>query len=213
MIIRGNNLPVNIITANCTDGALRLVGSTDREGRVEVCVGGRRWRTVCTDSQELAGAVCSQMGHIFVGNRGSMTLLLIPFIYTGSSVAAFNSFPPGAFPQHRLNCTQLSNGTWHCSPVEQQCDRFVELGVVCNNYEDITNMQVTTQLPTTSCTPQSKGYPGCTCTNNFPTVTAGSSVLATLLLAVIAILVVLQAATMIALISTCVVFKRKLKQR
>ncbi len=23
-------------------------GSTDREGRVEVCVGGRRWRTVCT---------------------------------------------------------------------------------------------------------------------------------------------------------------------
>ncbi len=63
MIIRVNNLPVNIIiTANCTDGALRLVGgSTDREGRVEVCVGGRRWRTVCTDSQELAGAVCSQL--------------------------------------------------------------------------------------------------------------------------------------------------------
>ncbi len=78
-----------------------------------------------------------------------MTLLLIPFIYTGSSVAAFNSFPRGAFPEHRLNCTQLSNGTWHCSPVEQQCDSFVELGVVCKNYKDITNMQVTTQLPTT----------------------------------------------------------------
>ncbi len=53
------------ISANCPDGALRLVGgSTDREGRVEVCVGGRRWRTVCTDSQELAGAVCLQVGYI-----------------------------------------------------------------------------------------------------------------------------------------------------
>ena len=42
-------------------------GSTDREGRVEVCVGGRRWRTVCTGSQELAGGVCSQLGYIFEG--------------------------------------------------------------------------------------------------------------------------------------------------
>ena len=52
---------------------LQLVGgSTDREGRVEVCVGGReggRWRTVCTGGQELAGAVCSQMGYIFEGKR------------------------------------------------------------------------------------------------------------------------------------------------
>ena len=51
---------------------------------------------------------------------------------TESTVA--NSFPPGAFSEYRLNCTQLSNGTWHCSPV----DSFVELGVVCKNYEDIT---------------------------------------------------------------------------
>ncbi len=137
---------------------------------------------------------------------------------TGSSVAVTNSFPPGAFPEYRLNCTQLSNGTWHCgytdregrmhggvcgwqagdggqfalaiknwqepfvhkwdtsskvtqettrlinacecikllhraqnklyatkqwtwhcSPAEQQCDSFVELGVVCINYEDLYN--------------------------------------------------------------------------
>ncbi len=75
---------------------------------------------------------------------------------TESTVA--NSFPPGAFPEYRLDCTQLSNGAWHCSPVEQQCDSFVELGVVCKNYEDLynerlkdcalsTNMQVTTQMP------------------------------------------------------------------
>ena len=136
-------------------------GSTDREGRVEVCVGGRRWRTVCTGSQELAGAVCSQMGYIFEGNTQIM--------YCGyndpptaSAVALPNTFPRGAFPEYRLDCTQLSNGTWHCSPVEQQCDSFVELGVVCKNYEDLynewstkcsmstipTNIQVTTELPT-----------------------------------------------------------------
>ncbi len=64
-------------TVICADGAQRLVGgSTDSEGRVEVCVGGWRWRTVCTGSQELAGAICSQMGYIFEGNGGSMTILL-----------------------------------------------------------------------------------------------------------------------------------------
>ena len=39
-------------------------GSTDREGRVEMCVGGR-WRTVCTDSQNLevlARGVCLRTG-------------------------------------------------------------------------------------------------------------------------------------------------------
>ncbi len=136
-------------------------GSTDREGRVEVCVGGRRWRTVCTGSQELAGAVCSQMGYIFEGNTKIM-YCGYNYLPTASAVALPNSFPPGAFPEYRLDCTQLSNGTWHCSPVEQQCDSFVELGVVCKNYEDLhsdcsmncsmstipTNIQVTTELPT-----------------------------------------------------------------
>ncbi len=71
-------------------------------------------------------------------------------------MATLNSFPPGAFPEHRLNCTQLSNGTWHCSPVEQQCVGFVELGVVCKNYKDLYNdcsmnctLLATTQSPTT----------------------------------------------------------------
>ncbi len=59
-----------ILSATCTHGEIRLVGgSTDREGRVEVCVGGRRWRTVCTGCQELAGAICSQMGYTFEGTR------------------------------------------------------------------------------------------------------------------------------------------------
>ena len=48
--------------ANCVNGEMRLVGgSTDREGRVEVCMDGR-WGTVCNNNQEIAGAVCSQLG-------------------------------------------------------------------------------------------------------------------------------------------------------
>ncbi len=57
----------------------------------------------------------------------------------GGTVASPNSFPPGAFPEYRLICTQLSNRTWHCSPVDQQCDSFVEFEVVCKNYEDLYN--------------------------------------------------------------------------
>ena len=51
--------------ANCTDGAIRLVGgSTDREGRVEVCVGGR-WGTVQTNqSLEVAEIVCRSQSQI-----------------------------------------------------------------------------------------------------------------------------------------------------
>ena len=55
------------LIANCAGRQTRLVGgSTDREGRVEVCVGGRRWRTVCTGNQELAvlaRGVCLRIGN------------------------------------------------------------------------------------------------------------------------------------------------------
>ncbi len=70
-------------SANCTDGALRLVGgSTDREGQVEVCVGGRRWRTVCTGKQNwkepfsitLLLATCIQSIESRIKKKVSVTL-------------------------------------------------------------------------------------------------------------------------------------------
>ncbi len=82
---------------------------------------------------------------------------------TESTVA--NSFPPGAFPEYRLNCTQLSNGAWHCSPVEQQCDSFMELGVVCINYEEFyqrsRNRTPSTHLPPIECTSRWKRHYTC----------------------------------------------------
>ncbi len=58
-------------------------------------------------------------------------------ISTGGMVAALNLFPPGAFPEHRLDyCRQQTNRAWRCSPVEEQWVGFVELGVVCNNEDN-----------------------------------------------------------------------------
>ena len=70
---------VNI--ADCTDGTIRLVGgSTGREGRVEVCVGGR-WGTVQTNqSLEVAQTVCRSQSQS------------LSFYSTSSCYGAFNYY-------------------------------------------------------------------------------------------------------------------------
>ncbi len=155
-------------------------GSTDREGRVEVC-DNKRWRTVCTGSQELAGAICLQMGYIFEGKSELINLLSTNDPSIESTVT--NSFPPGAFPEYRLNCTQLSNGIWHCSAVKEQCVSFVELGVVCISYDQRSrNSTLSTQLPPIEGTPSNERGTK-TCADNSIFI-AGIGVLVPLLLAV-----------------------------
>ena len=65
-------------TANCTNGDLRLSGSTNsRQGRVEMCYE-RQWGTVCDDSWGTndAKVVCRQLGFSSYG-KFSVSVLTI----------------------------------------------------------------------------------------------------------------------------------------
>ncbi len=113
-------------------------------------------------------------------------------IYTGSTVAVNNSFPPGAFPEYSLECIQQSDGEFRCSLVEQQCDSFLqELGVVCKNYEDLrsecsrtcTMPTLSTRVAITPLLNTTRG-PDFKCNGNSTTFIAGIGVLVALLLAV-----------------------------
>ncbi len=201
-----------IITVICAAGGeTRLVGgSTDREGRVEVCAN-RRWRTVCTGSQDLAvlaRGVCLRTrirNLVLEGDDHNDSIYSITTdsttIYTGSTVAVNNSFPPGAFPEYSLECMQQSDKDLRCTPVQQQCDSFVDLGVVCKNYEDLrnecsrsstlstlsTSVHATTPLPSTTCGPIKSDFDNSTTiiiVDNSPTFIAVIGILVSLLLAV-----------------------------
>ena len=62
-----SEVPLISTGSECLEGSVRLTGSaSDREGRVEVCIGGN-WSTICGDlwDDQDASVVCRELG---VGN-------------------------------------------------------------------------------------------------------------------------------------------------
>ena len=72
LVIFSNVLLIDTLvnsTVNCTYGDVRLVGgSTEYEGRLEICINGE-WGTVCDYNWGYwdATVVCRQLGYAFTG--------------------------------------------------------------------------------------------------------------------------------------------------
>lgn len=65
---------VNVyVTGYCRKGEVRLTGSPyDTVGKVEVCINGTSWGTICSDqwSDNDTSVVCKHLGYTPYGNQG-----------------------------------------------------------------------------------------------------------------------------------------------
>ncbi len=118
---------------NCTNGTIRLVdGSTDREGRVEVCVGGR-WGTVQTNNLQMVEFVCSTLGFPTEGRDSehlNLTYLVACIIMSNNTGSkAVTTFGHGTAP---IRSCVIINSIIHCVDITD--DNLFELGVVCKTH-------------------------------------------------------------------------------
>ena len=129
MIIAGN-----FISANCSDGDVRLVdGSVHYEGRVEVCIN-RVWGTVCSTTYRYnypnwdlndAKVVCRQLGHQELGAT----------VYASSSTFGAGSDPVFLSNLHcvgsEANLLECSNSNFIQLGSNRYCTHSRDVGLKC----------------------------------------------------------------------------------
>ena len=107
---------------SCTDGDVRLVGgSTDYEGRVEVC-NSNAWGTVCDDLWDVtdANVVCSQLGY------GAATSAPCCARYgQGTGTILLDNVNCDGTESRLVACAHNGIGTHNCV-------HFEDAGVVCS---------------------------------------------------------------------------------
>ena len=126
---------------NCSQGQLRLIGgSSDNEGRVEICYE-NRWGTICDNgwSNEDAKVVCRQLGFQTVGEYSTIANLYYNIIWHTGAIhfsygsSYFGQGSGGIFLQNLacsgnelmlINCSHSGIGVHSCSHSE-------DAGVIC----------------------------------------------------------------------------------
>ena len=144
ILSRYTHLSFSCIASQCTDGDVRLVdGTSERNGRVEICFGGV-WGTVCDDDWDDrdAGVVCRELG--FTDSEGITNYILytvqtfilqLAYLLTGS-VYAISQFGggEGVIFLDMIACTGNEAQLGDCSHSGLQnhdCVHIEDAGVVC----------------------------------------------------------------------------------
>ena len=135
----------HVTVSNCTTGDVRLVnGSTQYEGRVEICMN-EVWGSVCDnswDSSSYASVICKQLGYqgkfsTFI--HCSVFVFYVFVIYLGGIPLSHSHFGPGNGPIHiyYTNCYKRTN-LLSCQLTRvpyiyyrRYCNNYREAGVRC----------------------------------------------------------------------------------
>jgi len=141
------NAPVGL-TANCTIGDVHLLnGTSEHEGRVEVCFG-NVWGTVCSKSWDNrdAGVICKQLFNSSFGRQCirpyELCSLYYPLlrVHLGGYAINGSMFGSGNIPIviQNINCigtekflTDCSTATFTTSSTTSLCNNSTVAGIAC----------------------------------------------------------------------------------
>ncbi len=127
-------------------------GSSTREGRVEVCVGGR-WGTVQNNNSQLVEFVCSTLGFPTEGRNSKHLNIVAVSAYYFVGSKSVTTFGHGTAP---IRSCVIINSIIHCVDIAD--DDSMDLGVVCKTYQDVIgsviNRTINQTLQTGTCLEQ-----------------------------------------------------------